>query len=248
MTYSHLTGSYTDPRILLLQRANALAAHLGVTIDISSGRRTLAKQRELYENRAKNPYPVAPPTPNDPHVEGVAFDASIGGRPIQEVVSAATLKKFGLEALPGDAVHVQLAGTVGKDAAEIRQMAQEGKFKPEGAAGSSSGGGSSDSGSSGGGVFSALEPVGKGLEALTGISLSGPDLSKSPVPDLADEVLSGVVGDVAKSAEPLMLNIGLVFGGAFLIYYGVALMAGVDEPGLKLLRASKGPAEAAAVA
>lgn len=51
---------------------------------------------------------------------------------------------------------------------------------------------------------------------------------------LADQVINGILGDLAKSAEPLMLNIGLVGGGAFLVYYGAALMLGVQRPGAAL--------------
>jgi hypothetical protein len=47
---------------------------------------------------------------------------------------------------------------------------------------------------------------------------------------VADEVISGILGDLAKSAEPLMVNIGLLFGGAFLIYYGTALVFGIKAP------------------
>jgi len=77
------------------------------------------------------------------------------------------------------------------------------------------------------------------------------NLGESVLPgggEIADEILGGILGDLAKSAEPLMLNIALVGGGAFLIYYGVALLAGVNEPGLKILRGAKRGGEAAAVA
>jgi len=60
--------------------------------------------------------------------------------------------------------------------------------------------------------------------------------------NIAGEVLSGLAGDLAKSAEPLMLNIGLIAGGAFLVYYGASLIAGIQGPSLKLARAGLGPA------
>jgi hypothetical protein len=47
---------------------------------------------------------------------------------------------------------------------------------------------------------------------------------------VAGEVLSGIAGDFAKSAESLMLNIALIGGGAFLVYYGSALALGAKSP------------------
>jgi hypothetical protein len=50
-----------------------------------------------------------------------------------------------------------------------------------------------------------------------------------PTPgDVASELLSGIFGAI--HPEALMLNIGLVGGGAFLVYYGAALMLGVKRP------------------
>lgn len=45
-----------------------------------------------------------------PHGQGA--DVTIGGRPIQDVIPAEALRAAGLEPLVGDAVHVQLAGTL----------------------------------------------------------------------------------------------------------------------------------------
>jgi hypothetical protein len=65
-----------------------------------------------------------------------------------------------------------------------------------------------------------------------------------PGASLADELLSGLLGDI--HAEALMLNIGLIGGGAFLVYYGAALMLGVKKPGKAMATlAEKGPAGAA---
>lgn len=65
---------------------------------------------------------------------------------------------------------------------------------------------------------------------------------KSPS-DLASEILSSIFGDI--HPEALMLNIGLVGGGAFLVYYGAALMLGVKKP---VATPAKAAAEVAAVA
>lgn len=48
---------------------------------------------------------------------------------------------------------------------------------------------------------------------------------------IASAVEKDLLGGLAKHAEPLMLNIALVGGGAFLVYYGAALLLGVKSPG-----------------
>jgi hypothetical protein len=58
--------------------------------------------------------------------------------------------------------------------------------------------------------------------------------------DVASEVANGLGSLFASHAEALMLNIGLVGGGAFLVYYGTALMMGVKSPGAKLTAPLKG--------
>lgn len=45
---------------------------------------------------------------------------------------------------------------------------------------------------------------------------------------LAGDVLSGIFGEI--HPEALMLNVALVGGGAFLVYYGAALMLGIKKP------------------
>jgi hypothetical protein len=73
--------------------------------------------------------------------------------------------------------------------------------------------------------------LGDPLEAL-GIG-SGQGLKEDitgAVPDVAGEVISGVLNMLGLKANTVMLNVGLVGGGAFLVYYGVALMAGVQSP------------------
>ena len=108
--YSNLTGDL-DASPELLTRLNQMAAARGERWTVTSGLRTDAEQAELWANRANNPYPVARPGTSI-HRTGLGADVSIGGRPIQDVVSASELRAGGLEPLVGDAVHVQLAGTL----------------------------------------------------------------------------------------------------------------------------------------
>ena len=96
-----------DPE--LLRRLEALAAQRGETFNITSGLRTVAEQQRLWDNRHSNPYPVARPGTSNHH-DGKAADVTIGGRAIQDVISASELRAAGLYGLPGDAVHVELPG------------------------------------------------------------------------------------------------------------------------------------------
>lgn len=74
-----------------------------------------------------------------------------------------------------------------------------------------------------------------GLEQVEGVE---GQLEAHGAGGLAESVISGIVSDLASSAEPLMLNIGLVGGGAFLVYYGVMKMLGVQKPVKKGLEAA----------
>jgi hypothetical protein len=104
--YPHLTGDLdADPRVL--RALETLAARRGEKWHVNSGLRTYAEQMRLWNNRGSNPNPVARPG-NSLHESGRAADVSIGGRPIQSVVSAAELRSVGLKPLPGDPPHVEL--------------------------------------------------------------------------------------------------------------------------------------------
>jgi hypothetical protein len=105
-TYPHLSGDL-DAKPELLQRLEALAAKKGMKFHINSGHRSIAEQQRLWDNRHSNPLPVAPPGKSR-HQSGTAADVSIGGRPIQAVISAAELRAAGLNPLAGDAPHVEL--------------------------------------------------------------------------------------------------------------------------------------------
>jgi hypothetical protein len=104
--YPHLRGDL-DASPELLSRLEALAAQRGETFNVTSGLRTVAEQQRLWDGRHSNPYPVARPGTSRHH-DGEATDVTIGGRAIQDVISAGELRAAGLYGLPGDAVHVEL--------------------------------------------------------------------------------------------------------------------------------------------
>jgi LAS superfamily LD-carboxypeptidase LdcB len=104
--YPHLDGDL-DGNPELLARLEALAAKKGVKFHLTSGLRTHAEQQRLWDNRGSNPYPVARPGTSR-HESGNAADVTIGGRAIQDVISAAELRAAGIAPLAGDAVHVEL--------------------------------------------------------------------------------------------------------------------------------------------
>lgn len=90
------------------------------------------------------------------------------------------------------------------------------------------------SGRAGGGFEDPLSPAERQrIQKIAKNENLGEGFLPSPS-DIAGEVLSGLLGDLAKSAEPLMLNIALIGGGAFLAYYGTALTLGVKRPIAKL--------------
>jgi hypothetical protein len=105
-TYPHLRGDL-DANPELLGRLERLAAPRGENWTITSGLRTHAEQQRLWDQRASNPFPVARPGTSI-HEQGDSADVTIGGRPIQDVVSRADLVQAGLNPLAGDAVHVDL--------------------------------------------------------------------------------------------------------------------------------------------
>jgi D-alanyl-D-alanine carboxypeptidase len=105
--YPHLQGDL-DASPEILRRLEALAARRGETFNVTSGHRSIEEQQRLWDNRHSNPFPVAPPG-SSRHQSGRACDVTVNGQPIQDVVSDAELRQFGLVPLKGDAVHVELA-------------------------------------------------------------------------------------------------------------------------------------------
>lgn len=90
----------------VLRKANELGRRLGRILTVTSGLRTMAEQQRLWDNRASNPFPVAPPC-SSRHCTGRALDLIVGGLPVQNAVPASTIRAVGLEPLAGDAVHVE---------------------------------------------------------------------------------------------------------------------------------------------
>ncbi len=105
----------------LARRVEAMAAALanrGITIKVSSGFRSVERQRQLYANRRSNPYPVAVPGTSK-HERGLAVDVVPVGartaavwRAIGEEAKRAGLRWGGDFARP-DPVHVELASASG---------------------------------------------------------------------------------------------------------------------------------------
>ncbi len=104
--YAHLSGDL-DAHPELLARLERLAASRGETFEVTSGLRTTAEQQALWDRRATNPFPVARPG-TSLHEHGNAADVTVGGRPIQDVISRDELVRAGIAPLAGDAVHVEL--------------------------------------------------------------------------------------------------------------------------------------------
>lgn len=102
-----LTGNLAGEQQAFLNRLAALAGYEGQPIAINSGYRSTARQAQLYANRASNPNPVAPPG-HSLHERGLAADGTIGGKPLG-TLPAALLRRFGLQTVPGDPVHIQAA-------------------------------------------------------------------------------------------------------------------------------------------
>jgi hypothetical protein len=105
--YPHLGGDL-DAHEDVLRKLESLARELGRDFFVTSGLRTQAEQKALWDNRHNNPFPVAFCCPcTSKHCEGRAVDVTLGGLPIQSVVAAGTIRSHGLEPLEGDAVHLE---------------------------------------------------------------------------------------------------------------------------------------------
>jgi len=76
------------------------------------------------------------------------------------------------------------------------------------------------------------------IKKIAGEENLGESVLPSPG-DVASEVANGLGSLLSGHAEALMLNIGLVGGGAFLVYYGAALMLGVKQPAKPFVDAAK---------
>lgn len=68
-------------------------------------------------------------------------------------------------------------------------------------------------------------------EPLIGGGKKAANAATSAAGGVAGEVISGIAGDLASHAEAFMLNVVLILGGAYLVYYGAGLMLGARSPG-----------------
>lgn len=105
--YPHLSGDL-DANDDVLRKLENLANALGRDFFVTSGLRTQAEQKALWDNRHNNRFPVAFCCPCESrHCSGRALDVTLAGLPIQSVVPADTIRAHGLSPLAGDAVHVE---------------------------------------------------------------------------------------------------------------------------------------------
>ena len=99
------TGGATGEQPAFLKALQALAASQGKPLVINSGFRSIADQTRLWNARASNPNPVARPG-SSLHEQGLAADGTLGGVPLG-TLPPALLARYGLQAIPGDPVHIQ---------------------------------------------------------------------------------------------------------------------------------------------
>lgn len=97
----------------LLRRLNQLGKAKQTVITITSGHRSNKEQQYLWDNRARlglvEGKTVARPG-SSRHESGEAIDANVNGEAVGEFFDAKTLRRYGLSALEGDLVHVELVG------------------------------------------------------------------------------------------------------------------------------------------
>lgn len=86
-------------------------ASLFPRLQITSVRRSRTEQLRLWNNRAHNPYPVAPPGASK-HELGLAWD--MVGPPEQLAQAGAIWNSWGGHWSPVDAIHFEYAGNIGR--------------------------------------------------------------------------------------------------------------------------------------
>lgn len=107
-----VTGD-TDYSPTLGKRLEALAKAAGQSIYVQEGGRTIAEQAARYQTYLNGGNVAAKPTPNAPHVRGVAADITPG-----QAVFGRLAAKFGLGfPVPGEPWHIQLMGALAAGAA-----------------------------------------------------------------------------------------------------------------------------------
>lgn len=99
------------------------------------------------------------------------------------------------------------------------------------------------------GLGLGFSPLGLAVDAtgpLGGLIGGATDKAKDVAADGAGKVISAIAQLLGEKATPILLNIGLVLGGAFLFYFGVARAVGIGEPVGAPMRAARGLAAATA--
>jgi hypothetical protein len=249
--YPHLhfdpISSHKAPLPEVLDRLEALGAHMGKTLTITSGFRD---DRDQVKACQGNSGPCAAPGHSN-HRYGLAADVWVGGSPLQSVASSSTLRQFGLWPLAGDAPHVELSDPHG---GELRASLSSSTLNALYAAGTAHAGFAriqSDGKSSGGGLAvvrgnvslptSALNslkklgadvlgsglttpigPVIAGEKALSQIGIDLPDAASTTAKAIVD-LLFGALGEQGAYAA---VTVMLVAGGGALIVAGAMRASG----------------------
>ena len=108
--YPHLTGD-VDADASVLGALESVAKQLGVVINITSGKRTYAEQKVLYDAYLNGTGNLAAKPGTSNHERGDAVDGWVGSKPIGSVPGAReALAKVGLRINPKEAWHVSPTG------------------------------------------------------------------------------------------------------------------------------------------
>lgn len=70
-------------------------------------------------------------------------------------------------------------------------------------------------------------PTRRGFEDITGLNFEG---GESPIANVGAQVVDYTGKLLGEKAPPILLNVGLLGGGAFLLYFGIARALGVGHP------------------
>jgi hypothetical protein len=108
--YPHLTGDL-DAGADVMQRLERIAVRMGAPLNIVDGGRTLGEQQKLYDAyKAGKGNRAAAPTPDAPHIKGIAADVYVNGKAFGTVGGAEKIaNEEGLFLrVKGEAWHLQL--------------------------------------------------------------------------------------------------------------------------------------------
>ena len=106
----NFNGLQPGVKAALVRAAQQYYQQTGKKLTLNSGARSLQDQQRLWNNRGNNPNPVAPPSPNAPHVMGSAVDIAEYNDP----AALNALHSAGLyQTVRGDPVHFTLQAANG---------------------------------------------------------------------------------------------------------------------------------------